>query len=188
MEPVMDFGLSERETMWRDRVRTFMSAYVYPAIPIYQKQTDRDGAARWSVIPIVEELKARAFSEGLWNLFLNPSERDDDDYQGPGLSNLEYALCAEEMGRVGFASEVFNCSAPDTGNMEVLRQYGSARQKAQWLRPLMDGEIRSAFLMTEPDVASSDATNIQTSIRRDGDSYVINGRKWWSSGIGDPRC
>ncbi|WP_421930692.1 acyl-CoA dehydrogenase family protein [Phenylobacterium sp.] len=184
----MDFGLSERETMWRDRVRTFMADHVYPAIPVYQKQTDREGAARWSVIPIVEELKARAFSEGLWNLFLNPSEEDEEDYKGPGLSNLEYALCAEEMGRVGFASEVFNCSAPDTGNMEVLRQYGSARQKAEWLRPLMDGEIRSAFLMTEPDVASSDATNIQTSIRRDGDSYVINGRKWWSSGIGDPRC
>ncbi|WP_310541728.1 acyl-CoA dehydrogenase family protein [Phenylobacterium sp.] len=184
----MNFDLSERQALWRDRVRAFMAAHIYPSIPLYQQQANQVGAARWQVIPIVEELKARAYSEGLWNLFLNPSEQDDDAYTGPGLSNLEYALCAEEMGRVAFASEVFNCSAPDTGNMEVLRQYGSAAQKAQWLRPLMDGEIRSAFLMTEPDVASSDATNIQTSIRRDGDSYVINGRKWWSSGIGDPRC
>ncbi|MGZ8408282.1 MAG: acyl-CoA dehydrogenase family protein, partial [Caulobacteraceae bacterium] len=186
----MDFSLSERETQWRDRVRAFMAAHVYPAIPVYQQQMDVVGAARWKVIPIVEELKARAYAEGLWNLFLAPSEHDEGEAEdrGPGLSNLEYALCAEEMGRVGFASEVFNCSAPDTGNMEVLRNYGSAAQKAQWLRPLMAGEIRSAFLMTEPDVASSDATNIQTSIRRDGDSYVINGRKWWSSGVGDPRC
>jgi len=184
----MDFGLTARETHWRDRVRGFMATYVYPAVPTYQKQMAVEGAARWKVIPVVEELKARAYADGLWNLFLTPSEHDEPEDRGPGLSNLEYALCAEEMGRVGFASEVFNCSAPDTGNMEVLRQYGSAAQKAHWLRPLMNGEIRSAFLMTEPDVASSDATNIQTSIRRDGDEYVINGRKWWSSGIGDPRC
>jgi len=184
----MDFGLSPRETEWRDRVRAFMTAHVYPAVPVYQRQTATEGADRWQVIPIVEELKARAYAEGLWNLFLDPSEHDDPDYRGPGLSNLEYALCAEEMGRVSFASEVFNCSAPDTGNMEVLRRYGSAVQKSRWLKPLMAGEIRSAFLMTEPDVASSDATNIETSIRRDGDQYVINGRKWWSSGIGDPRC
>ncbi|MBI1197930.1 MAG: acyl-CoA dehydrogenase [Phenylobacterium sp.] len=184
----MEFDLSPRQTAWRDKVAAFMAAHVYPAIPAYQAQTQREGAARWAVIPIVEELKARAYSEGLWNLFLAPSEHDEDDYRGAGLSNLEYALCAEEMGRVGFASEVFNCSAPDTGNMEILHRYGTAAQKAQWLRPLMDGEIRSAFLMTEPDVASSDATNIQTVIRRDGDHYVINGRKWWSSGVGDPRC
>jgi alkylation response protein AidB-like acyl-CoA dehydrogenase len=184
----MDFGLSERETYWRDRVRDFMAAHVYPAIPAYNRHFTQEGAARWTVIPVIEELKAKAYSEGLWNLFLNKSEHDDPDYAGPGLSNLEYALCAEEMGRVGFASEVFNCSAPDTGNMEVLRQYGTPQQKAKWLRPLMDGEIRSVFLMTEPDVASSDATNIQTSIRREGDEYVINGRKWWSSGLGDPRC
>ena len=184
----MDFSLSERQLAWRDRVRQFMLAHVYPAVPVFEEQTRREGAARWTEIPVVEALKARAYAEGLWNLFLPPSEHDDGDYRGAGLSNLEYALCAEEMGRVGFASEVFNCSAPDTGNMEVLRNYGSAGQKAEWLAPLMAGEIRSAFLMTEPDVASSDATNIQTSIGRDGDHYVINGRKWWSSGVGDPRC
>lgn len=165
-----------------------MLAHVHPAVAAYQAQTQGEGPSRWAVIPIVEELKARAYGEGLWDLFLPPSEHDEDEFRGAGLSNLEYALCAEEMGRVGFASEVFNCSAPDTGNMEVLLRYGTAEQKAHWLRPLMDGAIRSAFLMTEPDVASSDATNIQTSIRRDGDDYVINGRKWWSSGVGDPRC
>jgi alkylation response protein AidB-like acyl-CoA dehydrogenase len=184
----MDFELSPRQAELRDRVAGFMAAHVYPAIPVYQEQTRREGAARWTVIPIIEELKARAYADGLWNLFLPPSEHDEDDYRGAGLSNLEYALCAEEMGRVGFASEVFNCSAPDTGNMEILHRYGTAAQKARWLRPLLDGEIRSAFLMTEPDVASSDAANIQTVIRRDGDEYVINGRKWWSSGVGDPRC
>ena len=184
----MDFALSDRQTEWRDRVRAFMQAHVYPAVPVYQQQTRTEGAARWAVIPIVEELKAKAYAEGLWNLFLAPSPHDEGDYHGAGLSNLEYALCAEEMGRVGFASEVFNCSAPDTGNMELLHRYGTSAQKAKWLRPLMDGQIRSAFLMTEPDVASSDATNIQTVIVRDGDDYVINGRKWWSSGVGDPRC
>jgi alkylation response protein AidB-like acyl-CoA dehydrogenase len=184
----MDFSLTERQAQWRDRVRAFIDQHVVPAIPQYQAQTRKEGAERWQVIPIVEELKARAYAEGLWNLFLPPSEHDDGEFHGAGLSNLEYALCAEEMGRIGFASEVFNCSAPDTGNMEVLHRYGSADQKAQWLAPLMAGEIRSAFLMTEPDVASSDATNIETRIVRDGDSYVINGRKWWSSGVGDPRC
>ncbi|HEY9218347.1 MAG TPA: acyl-CoA dehydrogenase family protein, partial [Phenylobacterium sp.] len=184
----MDFNLSDRQTDWRDQVRNFMQAHVYPAAPAYREQTQGEGSARWAVIPVVEELKAKAYAEGLWNLFLPPSPDDPEEYRGPGLTNLEYALCAEEMGRVGFASEVFNCSAPDTGNMEVLLRYGTAAQKARWLRPLMDGQIRSAFLMTEPDVASSDATNIQTTIRRDGDEYVINGRKWWSSGVGDPRC
>jgi alkylation response protein AidB-like acyl-CoA dehydrogenase len=184
----MDFELSPRQTEWRDRVARFLADQVYPAVPTYMEQTRREGAARWAVIPIVEALKARAYAEGLWNLFLPPSEHDDDEFRGAGLSNLEYALCAEEMGRVGFASEVFNCSAPDTGNMEILHRYGAAEQKARWLRPLLEGEIRTAFLMTEPDVASSDATNIQTVIRRDGDHYVINGRKWWSSGVGDPRC
>jgi alkylation response protein AidB-like acyl-CoA dehydrogenase len=138
---------------------------------------------------VLEGLKQKANSQGLWNLFLPPSlDHDDDNYHGAGLTNLEYALCAEEMGRVHIASEAMNCSAPDTGNMEVLHRYGSPEQKARWLKPLLAGEIRSAFLMTEPAVASSDATNIETSIVRDGDDYVINGRKWWSSGAGDPRC
>lgn len=184
----MDFSISERQGAWRDRVRAFMRAHVYAAVPAYNRHVHADNPSRWSPPPIIEELKARAYSEGLWNLFLPPSNHDDDEYHGVGLSNLEYALCAEEMGRVGFASEAFNCSAPDTGNMEILHRYGTPEQKARWLKPLLEGTIRSAFLMTEPDVASSDATNIQTSIRRDGKDYVINGRKWWSSGAGDPRC
>ncbi len=184
----MDFSASDRQQEWRGKVRAFMDEYVLPAEPAYQARLREPSAKRWEIPPIIEELKARAYAEGLWNLFLPPSEHDAGDYRGAGLTNLEYALCAEEMGQVGFAAEVFNCSAPDTGNMEVLHRYGTAEQKAEWLRPLLDAEIRSAFLMTEPDVASSDATNIQTSIKRDGDSYVINGRKWWSSGVGDPRC
>ena len=184
----MDFSLSDRQTEWRDRVRAFMDAHVYPNLETYDRQMKEFGADRWQVVPIIEALKPKARAEGLWNLFLTPATHDDDEYHGAGLSNLEYALCAEEMGRVGWASEVFNCSAPDTGNMELIHRYGSPEQKAQWLRPLMRGEIRSAFLMTEPQVASSDATNIETSIVRDGDSYVVNGRKWWSSGVGDPRC
>ena len=183
----MDFSLSERQRHWRDRVIAFMDKHVYPNVETYNRQ-DAEGE-RWKVIPILEELKAKAKAEGLWNLFLAPnSQHDEGTYRGAGLTNLEYALCSEEMGRVSWASEVFNCSAPDTGNMEVLHRYGSAMQKEKWLKPLMNGEIRSAFLMTEPAVASSDATNIETSIRRDGDHYVVNGRKWWSSGVGDPRC
>jgi alkylation response protein AidB-like acyl-CoA dehydrogenase len=185
----MDFTMSERQRYWRDRVIAFMDAHVYPAIPTYDAQMEGFGANRWQVVPVLEELKAKAKAEGLWNLFLPPSaEHDDDEFHGAGLTNLEYAMCSEQMGRVGFGSEVFNCSAPDTGNMEVLHRYGSRYQKETWLRPLMAGQIRSAFLMTEPAVASSDATNIETSIRRDGNDYVINGRKWWSSGVGDPRC
>ena len=185
----MNFSMSERQTYWRERVIAFMDQHVYPAIPTYTAQMKGFGENRWQVVPVVEELKAIAKTEGLWNLFLPvDSLPPDSPYRGAGLTNLEYAVCAEQMGRVGFASEVFNCSAPDTGNMEVLARYGSAEHKAKWLQPLRAGEIRSAFLMTEPDVASSDATNIQTSIRRDGDHYVINGRKWWSSGVGDPRC
>jgi acyl-CoA dehydrogenase len=185
----MDFTMSDRQRYWRDRVIAFMDAHVYPAIPTYDAQMEGFGANRWQVVPVLEELKAKAKAEGLWNLFLPPSaEHDDDEFHGAGLTNLEYAMCSEQMGRVGFGSEVFNCSAPDTGNMEVLHRYGSRYQKETWLRPLMAGQIRSAFLMTEPAVASSDATNIETSIRRDGNEYVINGRKWWSSGVGDPRC
>jgi alkylation response protein AidB-like acyl-CoA dehydrogenase len=185
----MDFSMSERQRYWRDRVIAFMNAHVYPAMPTYDAQMEGFGSNRWQVVPVLEELKAKAKAEGLWNLFLPPSaEHDDDEFHGAGLTNLEYAMCSEQMGRVGFGSEVFNCSAPDTGNMEVLHRYGSQYQKETWLRPLMAGQIRSAFLMTEPAVASSDATNIETSIKRDGDHYVVNGRKWWSSGVGDPRC
>jgi acyl-CoA dehydrogenase len=185
----MDFSLSDRQRHWRDRVAVFMHAHVYPAVDTYNTQMAGFGENRWQVPPILNELKAKARAEGLWNLFLPPSaDHDDGPYQGAGLTNLEYALCAEEMGRIPWGSEVFNCSAPDTGNMEVFHRYGTREQKDQWLKPLMAGEIRSAFLMTEPAVASSDATNIETSIRRDGNQYVINGRKWWSSGVGDPRC
>jgi len=182
----MDFSMSARQQEWLDRVKSFMNTHVRPAVPIY-KQQDESGE-RWKVIPIVEELKQKARAEGLWNMFMPPNAHEDDEFHGAGVSNLEYALLAEEMGRIAWSSEVFNCSAPDTGNMEVFIRYGTKEQKRQWLRPLLDGEIRSAFLMTEPAVASSDATNIQTSIVRDGDHYVINGRKWWSSGMGDPHC
>jgi acyl-CoA dehydrogenase len=183
---LMDFTMSDRQREWLDRVTKFMNDHVRPAVPIY-KQQDAEGE-RWKVIPVLEELKAKAKAEGLWNLFLPPSSHDDDEFHGAGLTNLEYALLSEQMGHISWASEVFNCSAPDTGNMEVLFRYGTKEQKQKWLRPLMAGEIRSAFLMTEPAVASSDATNIETRIEKDGDHYVINGRKWWSSGVGDPRC
>ncbi|MGF1548959.1 MAG: acyl-CoA dehydrogenase family protein [Sphingomonadaceae bacterium] len=188
----MDFSLSARETQWGDRVRAFMSEEIGPRLGDYERQ--RGEGDRWAPIPLVEELKKRARAAGLWNLFMPPSSGfapvdADFDFDGPGLSNLEYALCAEEMGRISWASEVFNCSAPDTGNMEVLHRYGTRAQKEEWLKPLMDGEIRSAFLMTEPGVASSDATNIECAIRKDGnDAYIVDGRKWWSSGAGDPRC
>ena len=185
----MDFSLSESQRQWQGRVQSFMDAHVEPAVPVYAAQMKAFGADRWQNPAIIETLKAKAKAEGLWNLALPPTrEHDTDEYHGAGLSNLDYALCAEAMGRIGWASEVFNCSAPDTGNMEVLHRYGSKAQKDQWLRPLLAGTIRSAFLMTEPEVASSDATNIETSMQRDGDHYVINGRKWWSSGVGDPRC
>ncbi|HET7576545.1 MAG TPA: acyl-CoA dehydrogenase family protein [Sphingomicrobium sp.] len=187
----MDFSLGPAQTEWRDRVRAFMNERVRPRVPDYEAQ-QRSGE-RWKVLPVVEELKDKARAQGIWNLFMPPSHGaasvdDGFEFEGPGLTNLQYAFCAEEMGRIGWASEVFNCSAPDTGNMEVLHRYGTREQKDEWLRPLMDGEIRSAFLMTEPDVASSDATNIRCRIERSGNGYVINGRKWWSSGAGDPRC
>ncbi len=183
----MDFTFSERQLHWRDRVRAFMNEHVLPAQQRYHAEI-AEGPTRWKPVPVIEELKQKARAAGLWNLFLPPSDHDEGDYRGAGLTNLEYAPCAEEMGRVTWASEVFNCSAPDTGNMEVLHRYGTAEQKQRWLRPLLDGEIRSAFAMTEPAVASSDATNIATRIERQGDDYVVNGRKWWISGAGDPRC
>lgn len=180
----MDFDYSPKQREWMKRVGDFMDAHIYPAEATYNAQMDeaRKKGNPWIVVPVVEELKEKAKKQGLWNFFLNESAH------GAGLSNLEYAPLAELMGRVGFASEVFNCSAPDTGNMEVLERYGSPYQQDKWLKPLLAGEIRSAFLMTEPAVASSDATNIETSIERKGDHYVINGTKWWSSGVGDPRC
>jgi alkylation response protein AidB-like acyl-CoA dehydrogenase len=178
----MDFEQSPKSQALARQLQAFMDGWIYPAESIYEAQLRAFGASRWQVPEIVEQLKDRARGAGLWNLFLPDSTR------GAGLSNLDYAPLCELMGRVPWCAEVFNCSAPDTGNMEVLERYGTPTQKARWLEPLLEGRIRSAFLMTEPDVASSDATNIQTDISRDGDHYVINGRKWWSSGAGDPRC
>ena len=163
----------------RDRLLMFFERDIYPNEARFHEQA---AAQRWQVPPLMEDLKRRARAEGLWNLFLPDSER------GAGLSNLEYAPLCEVMGRVPWAPEVFNCAAPDTGNMEVLSRYGTAAQQERWLAPLLDGAIRSCFAMTEPDVASSDATNIRSTIVRDGDAYVVNGRKWWISGAGDPRC
>jgi acyl-CoA dehydrogenase len=163
------------------RVIDFMNAHIYPAEKVYKQQLEA-APSRWSVPPIIEELKSRAKAEGLWNLFL--PKRDFPE----SLTNVEYAALCEIMGRSPIAPEVFNCSAPDTGNMETIARYGTDAQKEQWLKPLMEGTIRSCFAMTEPAVASSDATNIRTAIKRDGDHYVINGRKWWSSGAMDPRC
>jgi acyl-CoA dehydrogenase len=177
----MDFAYSARTKMYLEQIQDFMLKHVYPNESTVQEQLAA-GPTRWQVPPIMEELKARARERGLWNLFLPESEL------GAGLSNAEYAPLCELMGRSPIAPEVFNCAAPDTGNMEVLVRYGTEEQKKQWLAPLLDGTIRSAFAMTEPRVASSDATNIEASITRDGDHYVINGHKWWTSGIGDPRC
>lgn len=177
----MDFEVSDKVKALQKRVTDFMEQYVYPNEKTYEEQLNQAGS-RWSIPPIMEELKDKARAEGLWNLFLPESDR------GAGLTNVEYASLCEIMGRSGIAPEVFNCAAPDTGNMEVLERYGSDEHKKRWLEPLLNGKIRSAFLMTEPEVASSDATNIQCEIKRDGDDYVINGRKWWSSGAGDPRC
>ncbi len=177
----MDFAYSEKVNDLRKRVSAFMDEYIYPNESTYKEQIETSGNPHHHA-EIVDELKAKARAAGLWNLFLPDKEH------GAGLTNLEYAPLAEIMGRVGWASEVFNCAAPDTGNMEILAQFGTEEQKQRWLQPLLDGEIRSAFSMTEPDVASSDATNIQLSITREGDEYVLNGRKWWSSGAGRERC
>lgn len=181
----MNFDISERQAQWLERVKSFMAEHVYPAVPAYYAELEQN---RWKQPEVLQGLKKKAKAEGLWNLFMCPSDHDEGDFQGAGLTNLEYAPLAEEMGRIFWASEVFNCSAPDTGNMDLLHLFGTREQKEDWLRPLMAGEIRSAYAMTEPDVASSDATNMQTEIRRDGDEYVINGRKWWISGVLDPRC
>ena len=176
----MDFAYSDKVRELQLRVQDFMDTHITPNEEVYYQQVEAGG--RWCVPPILDDLKVRAKQAGLWNLFLPESER------GAGLTNLEYAPLCEIMGKSKWASEVFNCSAPDTGNMETIERYGSAAHKEKWLQPLLDGDIRSAFCMTEPAVASSDATNIETSIRRDGDHYVINGRKWFSSGVHDPRC
>jgi acyl-CoA dehydrogenase len=175
----VDFAYSDKVKRLQEQVQAFMDAHIYPNEPLYVQQLK---AERWQQPPIMEEIKAKARSHGLWNLFLPESEH------GAGLTNLEYAPLCEIMGRSGIASEAFNCSAPDTGNMEVIERYGSDAHKEQWLKPLLAGQIRSAFAMTEPDVASSDATNIRCAIVRDGDHYVINGRKWWTSGILHPHC
>lgn len=174
------FDYTERTAELRQRLLAFMDEHIYPneaALLAHEH-----GPERWQTAPLIETLKEKAKQQGLWNLFLPESEL------GAGLSNLDYAHLCEIMGRSPFAPEVFNCAAPDTGNMEVLARYGTEEQKQRWLLPLLAGEIRSCFSMTEPAVASSDATNIECSIRRDGDDYVINGRKWWSSGAMDPRC
>lgn len=177
----MDFQYTPKVQELRERVSRFMEEHVLPNETAYADYVNTQ-ETRWVIPPIMEEMKAKARQAGLWNLFLPESE------YGAGLTNLEYAPLAEIMGRSMIGSEVFNCSAPDTGNMEVIVRYGSEAHKKQWLEPLLNGEIRSGFAMTEPGVASSDATNIQSSIERDGDEYVINGRKWWTSGAMDPRC
>jgi len=176
----MDFEFSPKVKDLQKRVTAFMEEHVYRSESKYQEHCA--GPDRWQSVPVIEELKPKARAAGLWNLFLPASEH------GAGLTNLEYAPLCEIMGRSPIGPEVFNCSAPDTGNMEVLERYGSPELKEKWLKPLLAGEIRSCFTMTEPNVASSDATNIESSIVRDGDCYVINGRKWWSSGAGDSRC
>ncbi|AKM31881.1 acyl-CoA dehydrogenase [Pandoraea faecigallinarum] len=180
----MDFSYSPKVQALRERLSAFFDEHIFPNEQRYLEAVEiarRNGDA-WQPSPVIERLKPLAQQAGLWNLFLPDSGR------GAGLTNVEYAPLCEIMGQVPWAPEVFNCNAPDTGNMETLERYATDAQKAQWLEPLLRGEIRSAFLMTEPDVASSDATNVQCHIRRDGDDYVVNGRKWWSTGAGDPRC
>jgi acyl-CoA dehydrogenase len=186
----MDFDYSPTTQALQQRLQDFMDQHIYPAEAAYSQeiQTNTERGQRWTPLQTIEKLKPLAQAAGLWNLFLPVDSAHASGYTGAGLTNQEYAPLAEMMGRVIWSSEVFNCSAPDTGNMETIARYGSETIKQQWLQPLLDGKIRSAFAMTEPDVASSDATNIATRIERDGDEYVINGRKWWISGAGDPRC
>ncbi|HZZ06350.1 acyl-CoA dehydrogenase family protein [Paraburkholderia sp.] len=180
----MDFQHSDKVKSLQQRLNAFMDEYVYPAEAIFEAQMDtaRESGNRWQPAPVIEELKEKAKAVGLWNLFLPESK------YGAGLTNLEYAPLCEIMGRSHIGAEPFNCSAPDTGNMETLVRYATPEQQQQWLLPLLDGTIRSAFAMTEPEVASSDATNIEARIERDGDEYILNGRKWWTSGANDPRC
>jgi acyl-CoA dehydrogenase len=186
----MDFDYSPRTKELQAKVQRFMDDHIYPAEAAYKQELEANTQAgkRWTALQTIEQLKARAKAAGLWNLFLPVDSASASGYDGAGLTNQEYAPLAEIMGHVPWASEVFNCSAPDTGNMETIARYGSEDNKVRWLKPLLDGEIRSAFAMTEPDVASSDATNIATRIERQGDDYVINGHKWWISGASDPRC
>ncbi|MFM9880855.1 MAG: acyl-CoA dehydrogenase family protein, partial [Burkholderiaceae bacterium] len=189
----MDFDYSPKTQALQTRLLQFMQEHIYPAEKTYADELAANTAAgkRWTHLHIIEQLKTKALAAGLWNLFLPVDSAQAaglDDAGGAGLTNQEYAPLAEIMGRVPWAPEVFNCNAPDTGNMETIARYGSAEHKQRWLKPLLNGEIRSAFAMTEPEVASSDATNIATRIERDGDDVVINGHKWWISGAGDPRC
>ncbi|WP_034409411.1 acyl-CoA dehydrogenase family protein [Deinococcus murrayi] len=179
------FDVSPRTRDLHARLTAFMDEHIYPNEAEFHRQVNEGN--RWEHVQLIEDLKSKARAQGLWNLFLPPAS-DPQGRFGAGLTNLEYAPLCEVMGRVWWAPEVFNCNAPDTGNMEVLARYGTPEQQERWLLPLLNGEIRSAFSMTEPEVASSDATNIQGSIQRDGDEYVINARKWWTSGAGDPRC
>ena len=186
----MDFDYSPKTKELQAKLLQFMDDHIYPNESAYKDELAANTAAgkRWSALNTIENLKPKAQAAGLWNLFLPVDSAAASGYEGAGLTNQEYAPLAEIMGRVPWASEVFNCSAPDTGNMETIARYGDDANKARWLKPLLDGKIRSAFAMTEPDVASSDATNIETRIERQGDEYVINGHKWWISGAGDPRC
>ena len=186
----MDFDYSPKTKDLQVKLQQFMADHVYPAEQAYFDEIAANTAAgkRWTPLQTIERLKPLAQAQGLWNLFLPVDSAAASGYEGAGLTNQEYAPLAEIMGRVPWASEVFNCSAPDTGNMETIARYGSEENKARWLKPLLEGKFRSSFAMTEPDVASSDATNIETRMERDGDDYVINGRKWWTSGAGDPRC
>ncbi len=186
----MDFEYSPKTKDLQERLLKFMDEHIYPGEKDYAAEMEANTAAgkRWTPLQTIEKLKVKAREQGLWNLFLPVDSAEAAGYKGGGLTNQEYAPLAEIMGRVPWSSEVFNCSAPDTGNMETIARYGSTELKERWLKPLLDGKIRSAFAMTEPEVASSDATNICTRIERQGDEYVINGHKWWISGAGDPRC